>query len=131
VDQEIVMHRVAEPDNMQYDAGAVYVDDFSSSSTIFHLMKLDTSSKVIEIDTDKAAGTPINEVRHPFLLALGERLKKLRAQRGLTRKALAKEADVSERYLANLEYGIGKSLPRCVRALPNCLAISRRLRRSG
>ncbi len=47
--------------------------------------------------------------RHPFLLELGARLKKLRAQRGLTRKALAKEADVSERYLANLEYGIGNA----------------------
>jgi XRE family transcriptional regulator, aerobic/anaerobic benzoate catabolism transcriptional regulator len=60
-------------------------------------MKLDDSSP------------PTDANRHPFLLALGIRLKKLRAQRGLTRKALAKEADVSERYLANLEYGIGNA----------------------
>jgi XRE family transcriptional regulator, aerobic/anaerobic benzoate catabolism transcriptional regulator len=100
---------VAEPNNMQYDADAVYVDDPSPSSTIFHLMKLDPSAKVVETETDKFTDAKNNEARHPFLLALGERLKKLRAQRGLTRKALAKEADVSERYLANLEYGIGNA----------------------
>ena len=31
------------------------------------------------------------------------------AQRGLTRKAVAKAADVSERHLANLEYGTGNA----------------------
>ena len=45
--------------------------------------------------------------KHPFLVALGERARKLRARRGLTRKALAERADVSERHLANLEYGLG------------------------
>jgi XRE family transcriptional regulator, aerobic/anaerobic benzoate catabolism transcriptional regulator len=72
-------------------------------------MKLDTSSKAADVETDNLADASSHEARHPFLLSLGERLKKLRAQRGLTRKALAKEADVSERYLANLEYGIGNA----------------------
>jgi XRE family aerobic/anaerobic benzoate catabolism transcriptional regulator len=45
--------------------------------------------------------------RHPLLAVLGERVRSLRAQRGLTRKALA--ADVSERHLANLEYGTGNA----------------------
>jgi XRE family aerobic/anaerobic benzoate catabolism transcriptional regulator len=45
--------------------------------------------------------------KDPFLLALGERVRLLRARRGLTRKALAQSADVSERHLATLEYGVG------------------------
>ena len=47
--------------------------------------------------------------RDAVLAALGERVRSLRARRGLTRKALASAADVSERHLANLEYGIGNS----------------------
>ena len=47
--------------------------------------------------------------RHPFLLALGERVRELRARRGMTRKAVARAADVSERHLANLEYGMGNA----------------------
>jgi XRE family transcriptional regulator, aerobic/anaerobic benzoate catabolism transcriptional regulator len=47
--------------------------------------------------------------KNPFLVALGERLRSLRARRGMTRKALAGAADVSERHLANLEYGIGNA----------------------
>jgi XRE family aerobic/anaerobic benzoate catabolism transcriptional regulator len=45
----------------------------------------------------------------PLLTALGERVRSLRARRGLTRKAVAQAAGVSERHLANLEYGIGNA----------------------
>ena len=44
-----------------------------------------------------------------FLAALGQRAKALRARRALTRKALARLARVSERHLANLEYGVGNA----------------------
>jgi XRE family transcriptional regulator, aerobic/anaerobic benzoate catabolism transcriptional regulator len=47
--------------------------------------------------------------RSPLLVSLGERVRELRARRGLTRKALSLSADVSERHLANLEYGIGNA----------------------
>lgn len=47
--------------------------------------------------------------KHPFLVALGERVRDARARRGLTRKAVAGAAGVSERHLANLEYGIGNA----------------------
>jgi len=40
-------------------------------------------------------------------MALGERVRALRARRGMTRKAVAHTAGVSERHLANLEYGEG------------------------
>jgi XRE family aerobic/anaerobic benzoate catabolism transcriptional regulator len=49
------------------------------------------------------------EVKNPFLSALGDRVRALRARRGLTRKAVAVAADVSERHLANLEYGEGNA----------------------
>ena len=56
-------------------------------------------------DVDAPDGSP----RHPFLAALGERVRSLRARRGMTRKAVALTADVSERHLANLEYGTGNA----------------------
>ena len=49
----------------------------------------------------------LEEVKNPFLAALGERVRGLRGRRGLTRKAVALAADVSERHLASLEYGEG------------------------
>ena len=49
------------------------------------------------------------EGKEPFLAALGERAKALRVRRGLTRKALARLTGVSERHLANLEYGVGNA----------------------
>ena len=52
-----------------------------------------------------AAGTG----KHPFLEALGERVRNLRARQGMTRKAAALAADVSERHWANLEYGVGNA----------------------
>ena len=45
--------------------------------------------------------------RNPFLEALGERVRTLRSRQGMTRRAVAMAADVSERHLANLEYGTG------------------------
>ena len=42
-----------------------------------------------------------------YLRQLGERVRVLRNQRGMTRKALAQHAKVSERYLAQLEAGLG------------------------
>jgi len=47
--------------------------------------------------------------KNPFLVALGERVRGLRARRGMTRKAVSIAADVSERHLANLEYGEGNA----------------------
>jgi XRE family transcriptional regulator, aerobic/anaerobic benzoate catabolism transcriptional regulator len=49
------------------------------------------------------------EARHPFLSSLGERVRAMRARRGMTRKALSQIADVSERHLANLEGGVGNA----------------------
>jgi XRE family aerobic/anaerobic benzoate catabolism transcriptional regulator len=47
--------------------------------------------------------------KHPFLVGLGERVRALRSRRGMTRKGLSAAAEVSERHLANLEYGLGNA----------------------
>jgi XRE family aerobic/anaerobic benzoate catabolism transcriptional regulator len=52
---------------------------------------------------------PAEAQRDPFLVALGERVRSLRARKGLTRRALALASDVSERHLANLELGVGNA----------------------
>lgn len=46
-----------------------------------------------------------DEVKDPYLVTVGENIRKLRSRRGLTRKALANLADVSERHLASVEAG--------------------------
>ena len=56
-----------------------------------------------ELVRPSAAALSAEGVRHPFLVALGERVRTLRSRRGLTRKAVAQAANVSERHLANLE----------------------------
>jgi XRE family transcriptional regulator, aerobic/anaerobic benzoate catabolism transcriptional regulator len=55
------------------------------------------------------APAPEGDDKNPFLVALGERVRALRSRRGMTRKAVAHAADVSERHLANLEYGVGNA----------------------
>lgn len=47
------------------------------------------------------------EAHHDYLKVLGERVRNARARRGMTRKILARDSGVSERYLAQLESGLG------------------------
>jgi len=72
------------------------------SSTILHISGLTPSEPS---ETGPAAAP----AKHPFLVALGARVSALRSRRGMTRKALALAADVSERHLANMEYGLGNA----------------------
>jgi XRE family aerobic/anaerobic benzoate catabolism transcriptional regulator len=55
----------------------------------------------------EAASSERPDERDPFLSALGERVRALRARKGMTRRALAQASEVSERHLANLELGVG------------------------
>jgi XRE family aerobic/anaerobic benzoate catabolism transcriptional regulator len=66
-----------------------------------------SSTILPEIDSALPATASGSEEKHPFLVALGERTRALRSRRGMTRKALSVAAGVSERHLANLEYGLG------------------------
>lgn len=68
------------------------------------------SSNILHVsgaESPAALGAATQADKNPFLLALGERVRALRARRGMTRKAVAQAAEVSERHLANLEYGEG------------------------
>jgi XRE family aerobic/anaerobic benzoate catabolism transcriptional regulator len=49
----------------------------------------------------------VRESDDDFLVSLGSRVRELRNRRGMTRKMVSKEADVSERHLAQLEAGEG------------------------
>ena len=62
---------------------------------------LATNSKVASLPR----ATPVPD--GDFLLFLGKRVRELRNLRGMTRKMVARESDVSERHLAQLEAGEG------------------------
>ena len=83
------------------------------SSNILHKSVLTPRKIVSSIEMDKpdvkSAVGLMADGKNPFLVALGKRVGALRARRGLTRKAVAIAADVSERHLANLEYGLGNA----------------------
>jgi XRE family transcriptional regulator, aerobic/anaerobic benzoate catabolism transcriptional regulator len=82
------------------------------SSTILHPREPERESDRLEADATGRSAAEVAEGaddKNPFLVALGERVRGLRARRGLTRKAVAQAAEVSERHLANLEYGIGNA----------------------
>ena len=51
-----------------------------------------------------------NAAESEYLKLLGERVRETRARRGMTRKILARDSGVSERYLAQLETGQGQYL---------------------
>ncbi|MDH4061268.1 MAG: helix-turn-helix transcriptional regulator [Aquincola sp.] len=67
------------------------------------------SSTIVHVPGNSLEAEPAESEKNPFLVALGERVRALRSRRGITRKALSLAADVSERHLANLEYGIGNA----------------------
>ena len=69
------------------------------------------SSTIVHVPgkTPAAGASPTPDEKDPFLVALGERVRKLRARRGMTRKVTADSAGISERHLANLEHGVGNA----------------------
>jgi XRE family aerobic/anaerobic benzoate catabolism transcriptional regulator len=64
-----------------------------------------------------ASLSPDGDARDPFMTAMGERVRLLRARRGMTRKTLATETGLSERHLANLESGLGNPSVQVLRQL--------------
>ncbi len=58
-----------------------------------------------------------------YLKLLGERVRETRARRGMTRKILARDSGVSERYLAQLETGQGNISILLLRQISNALDI--------
>jgi XRE family aerobic/anaerobic benzoate catabolism transcriptional regulator len=61
-------------------------------------------------DTARTSHLPSEQNSNPeseYLKSLGDRVREARARRGMTRKILARDSGVSERYLAQLERGQG------------------------
>jgi XRE family transcriptional regulator, aerobic/anaerobic benzoate catabolism transcriptional regulator len=58
-----------------------------------------------------------------YLAALGDRVRNARARRGLSRKLLAADSGVSERYLAQLEAGLGNVSILLLRQIANALTL--------
>jgi XRE family aerobic/anaerobic benzoate catabolism transcriptional regulator len=73
---------------------------------------------------DAPGGVQAPADKNPFLAALGERVRALRARRGMTRKAVARDADVSERYLSQLETGEGNISIILLRRIASALDVS-------
>ena len=67
------------------------------------------SSTILHAPGLTADAPAASDDKNPFLVSLGVRVRALRSRRGMTRKAVAVAADVSERHLANLEYGVGNA----------------------
>lgn len=65
--------------------------------------------------------TGTTEARDPFLVALGDRVRSLRARKGMTRRDLASASDVSERHLASLEGGVGNASVLILRQIAHSL----------
>jgi XRE family transcriptional regulator, aerobic/anaerobic benzoate catabolism transcriptional regulator len=71
-----------------------------------------------------ATGPPPLVPDGDFLNFLGRRVRQVRAQRGMTRKAAALSADVSERHLAQLEAGEGNVSIVLLRRIASALSVS-------
>src|SRR6266700_2958004 len=83
------------------------LDSLARACIIMHVRSVSmntpatTNSKVATLP--QATASPEGD----FLVLLGKRVRELRSRRGMTRKMAAREADVSERHLAQLEAGEG------------------------
>ena len=60
----------------------------------------------------------------PFLQAIGQRLRTLRARRGVTRRDLSRQSAVSERYIAQLEAGSGNISVLLLRRIARALGVA-------
>src|SRR6266481_1608731 len=81
-------------------------------------MNTSTNSKVVT--PHRITPTPDGD----FLLFLGKRVRQLRSLRAMTRKTVAREADVSERHLAQLEAGEGNVSIVLLRRIAGALNVS-------
>src|SRR5271166_3573828 len=70
------------------------------------IVHLDDSERP-EMRAEAAPNEQESRAETEYLTLLGERVRETRARRGMTRKLLARDSGVSERYLAQLESGQG------------------------
>ena len=71
----------------------------------------------------KAASVPVEAAGSDYLGTLGQRIRALRARRGMTRRMLAAHSGVSERFLAEIETGTGNASVLTLRQLAQALDV--------
>lgn len=91
-----------QPGGLRF-ASCPTVDRHSVSCSIMHVAIMG-SSTTAKPSTSPARGF---SAHGDLLTFLGKRVRELRSHRGMTRKQMSQEADVSERHLAQLESGEG------------------------
>jgi len=91
-------------------------------------MQSPTQNSVVVAEARIESGVDVSREEAKFLGDLGARVRELRERRGMSRKALARESQVSERYLAQIETGNGNI---SVLLLRRVAAPSGRARSSG
>lgn len=75
-------------------------------------------------ESSRKRGGPAKPVAPDPLQLLGDRVRQARARRGMTRKQLARDSGVSERYLAQIEGGAGNISVLLLRQLAKALNVS-------
>lgn len=75
-------------------------------------------------DARRKRGRRTKTVVSDPLKSLGDRVRQTRARRGMTRKQLARDSGVSERYLAQIEAGQGNISVRVLRQLAKALNVT-------
>jgi XRE family aerobic/anaerobic benzoate catabolism transcriptional regulator len=83
-------------------------------------MSASTSTSPKDSTLHRAVAIPDGD----FLLSLGKRVRELRDRRGMTRKVTAREAELSERHLAQLESGEGNISVILLRRIATALNVS-------
>jgi XRE family aerobic/anaerobic benzoate catabolism transcriptional regulator len=86
-------------------------------------MKKASAQKPRRSKTPRQRGIRKNSASDPLKL-LAERVRQARARRGMTRKMLARDSGVSERYLAEIETGRGNISVLVLRSLAKALNVS-------
>jgi XRE family aerobic/anaerobic benzoate catabolism transcriptional regulator len=78
--------------------------------------------EVNRFDRDKADDRSLTD--EDFLAQLGQRMRRIRALRGMSRKVLAEASEVSERYIAQLEAGMGNMSVLLLRRLAKAAGVT-------
>ena len=87
------------------------------------ILHLEESEQAEVAAATASAGEHDNAAESEYLKLLGERVRQTRARRGMTRKLLARDSGVSERYLAQLETGQGNISILLLRQIADALDI--------
>jgi XRE family aerobic/anaerobic benzoate catabolism transcriptional regulator len=93
---------------------------YYNASSIWTLMSIPASTNSKVATLPRSTSIPDGD----FLLFLGKRVRQLRNLRGMTRKVVARESDVSERHLAQLEAGEGNVSIVLLRRIAAALGVS-------